>query len=47
MINKILHPLMSHIRSWGEDEDLGPLRIDTIYEAFDLPRSEDSSDDHA
>jgi glutamyl-tRNA reductase len=47
VINKILHPLMSHIRRWGEDEDLGPLRIDTIYEAFDLPRSQDASDDHA
>ena len=47
VINKILHPLMSHIRQWGEDEDLGALRIDTIYEAFDLPRSQDPSDDHA
>lgn len=47
VINKILHPLMSHIRQWGDDDELGPLRIDTIYEAFDLPRSQDSSDDHA
>lgn len=47
VINKILHPLMSHIRQWSEDEELGPLRIDTIYEAFDLPRTPDPSDEHA
>jgi glutamyl-tRNA reductase len=44
MINKILHPLMTHIRKWSEDDELGALRIDTIYEAFDLPRSDDKAE---
>ena len=44
VVNKILHPLMSHIREWSEDDDLGALRIDTIYEAFELPHSTDNSD---
>ena len=43
VINKILHPLMTHIRQWSEDDELGALRIDTIYEAFDLPRSDDQA----
>jgi glutamyl-tRNA reductase len=44
MVNKILHPLMTHIRQWSEDDELGALRIDTIYEAFELPRSDDSAE---
>jgi hypothetical protein len=35
---------MSHLREWSEEEELGAVRIDTIYELFDLPRSQDSSD---
>jgi glutamyl-tRNA reductase len=44
VVNKILHPLMTHIRQWSNDDELGALRIDTIYEAFELPRSRDSSE---
>jgi glutamyl-tRNA reductase len=43
VVNKILHPLMTHIRQWSDDDELGTLRIDTIYEAFELPRSDDSA----
>jgi glutamyl-tRNA reductase len=40
LVNKILHPLMSRVRSWSDEGDLGELRIDTLYEAFDLERPE-------
>jgi len=44
LVNKILHPLMSHVRDWSDAGELGGLRIDTLYEAFDLerPDSQDS-----
>ena len=42
LVNKILHPLMGHVRDWTETEsdagEFGALRIDTLYEAFDLER---------
>jgi glutamyl-tRNA reductase len=38
LVNKILHPLMGHVRDWSDAEELGALRIDTLYEAFDLDR---------
>lgn len=38
LVNKILHPLMSHVRDWSDSGELGELRIDTLYEAFDLER---------
>jgi glutamyl-tRNA reductase len=38
VINKILHPLMGHVRDWSQAGELGALRIDTLYEAFDLER---------
>ena len=44
VVNKILHPLMGHIREWSEDDDLGALRIDTIYEAFELTHFTENSD---
>jgi glutamyl-tRNA reductase len=44
LVNKILHPLMSHVREWGDGSDLGALRIDTLYEAFDLERPDGSED---
>ncbi|MFQ5789700.1 MAG: glutamyl-tRNA reductase [Acidobacteriota bacterium] len=44
LINKILHPLMGHIRDWGGDEELGALRIDTLYEVFDLNRSTEKTE---
>lgn len=44
LINKVLHPLMSHLREWSGDDEMGALRIDTIYEIFDLPRSHDPSE---
>jgi glutamyl-tRNA reductase len=40
LVNKILHPLMNRVRSWSDEGDLGELRIDTLYEAFDLERPE-------
>jgi glutamyl-tRNA reductase len=40
LVNKILHPLMNRVRSWSDEGDLGQLRIDTLYEAFDLERPE-------
>jgi glutamyl-tRNA reductase len=45
LVNKILHPLMGHVREWGDAGELGALRIDTLYEAFDLDRPEPSGDD--
>ena len=45
LINKILHPLMARVREWGEGGDLGALRIDTLYEAFDLDRKDPPGDD--
>jgi len=38
LVNKILHPVMSRVREWSDEGDLGALRIDTLYEAFDLDR---------
>ncbi len=38
VVNKILHPLMGHVRDWSNEGALGELRIDTLYEAFDLER---------
>jgi glutamyl-tRNA reductase len=38
VVNKILHPLMGHVRDWSHAGELGALRIDTLYEAFDLER---------
>lgn len=45
LVNKILHPLMGHVRDWSESDagELGALRIDTLYEAFDLERPDDGS----
>jgi glutamyl-tRNA reductase len=45
LVNKILHPLMSQVREWSEQGDLGALRIDTLYEAFDLDRPGPGSDE--
>ena len=39
LVNKILHPLMSNVREWSDSGELGALRIDALYEAFDLERS--------
>ncbi len=38
LVNKILHPIMSRVREWSDEGDLGALRIDTLYEAFELDR---------
>ena len=38
LMKKIIHPAMDRIRDWSGKEDLGALRIDTIYELFELPR---------
>lgn len=38
VVNKLLHSLMAQIRQWSGDDALGALRIDTIYEAFELSR---------
>ena len=38
LVNKILHPLMQQVRTWSEDGNRGALRIDSLYEAFDLER---------
>jgi glutamyl-tRNA reductase len=38
LVNKILHTVMSRVREWSEEGDLGALRIDALYEAFDLER---------
>ena len=47
LVNKILHPLMNHVRDWSDTGELGTLRIDTLYEAFDLERpDENPSDEH-
>jgi hypothetical protein len=35
---------MSHLKGWSEEDEMGALRIDTIYEIFDLPRSQDPTD---
>jgi glutamyl-tRNA reductase len=45
LINKILHPLMARVREWGDAGELGALRIDTLYEAFDLDRPRPPGDD--
>ncbi len=45
LVNKILHPLMSQVRIWSDQGDLGALRIDTLYEAFGLDRPEPGSDE--
>jgi glutamyl-tRNA reductase len=45
LVNKILHPLMSRVREWSEQGDLGALRIDTLYEAFELERGEPGPDE--
>ncbi len=47
LVNKILHPLMNHVRDWSDAGELSALRIDTLYEAFDLERpDEDPSKKH-
>ena len=38
ILNKILHPMMTNVRDWSGDGQLGALRIDTLYEAFGLER---------
>jgi len=38
LVNKLLHPLMGHVRQWSDTGELGALRIDSLYEAFDLER---------
>ncbi len=38
LMKKIIHPAMGRIRDWSGKEELGALRIDTIYELFELPR---------
>jgi glutamyl-tRNA reductase len=38
LVNKILHPIMGRVRAWSDEGDLGALRIDTLYEAFELER---------
>ena len=38
LVNKILHSVMSRVREWSDEGDLGALRIDTLYEAFELDR---------
>ena len=43
LVNKILHPLMGHVRDWSDAGELGALRIDSLYEAFDLKRPNASS----
>lgn len=43
LLNKILHPLMGHVREWSDSGELGALRIDTLYEAFDLDRPDRST----
>jgi glutamyl-tRNA reductase len=45
IVSKILHPLMSHVREWSDEGPLGALRIDTLYEAFDLERPKITSVD--
>lgn len=42
VVNKILHPLMGHVREWSDAGELGAVRIDTLYEAFDLDRPDGS-----
>jgi glutamyl-tRNA reductase len=44
LINKILHPLMGHVRQWSDEGELGAVRIDTLYEAFDLERPKRGQD---
>ena len=43
LVNKILHPLMNHVREWSDAGELGAQRIDTLYEAFDLERPDEDS----
>jgi glutamyl-tRNA reductase len=38
LMKKIIHPAMGRIRDWSGKEELGALRIDTVYELFELPR---------
>ena len=45
LVKKILHPLMSHVREWSDEGDLGSMRIDTLYKAFDLEQF-DENDPH-
>jgi glutamyl-tRNA reductase len=45
LMKKILHPAMGRIRDWSGKEELGSLRIDTIYELFDLQRGEEDGDE--
>jgi glutamyl-tRNA reductase len=45
LVNKILHPVMSRVREWSDQGDLGALRIDTLYEAFDLDRPRGDDDE--
>jgi len=38
LVSKLLHPLMGNVRDWSDAGELGSLRIDALYEAFDLER---------
>jgi len=42
LVNKILHPLMSRVREWGDSGELGAVRIDMLYEAFDIERPDET-----
>jgi glutamyl-tRNA reductase len=44
LVNKILHPIMGRVREWSDQGDLGALRIDTLYEAFELERPDGPED---
>ncbi len=44
LVNKILHPVMNRVREWSDEGDLGALRIDSLYEAFDLERPDRGDD---
>ena len=43
LVKKILHPIMGQARQWSDDEEIGTLRIDSLYEAFNLERPEVSA----
>ena len=43
LVKKNLHRIMGQARKWSDDEEIGTLRIDSLYEVFDLERPEDSA----
>ena len=47
LVKKIFHPAMGKIRDWSGKGERDTLRIDTIYELFDLPRPPGQPDPHA